>query len=78
MLECGAAMNSAFLLDSSERRARFNPCVTHALAILDDCQGDVSEARKLADLQLQCCADQEFSHWLEVYAVLVGERGGQS
>ena len=65
-------------IDSSESRTRLNPCVMHALSLIDNCGNNMLEARRLADFQLQCCPAQEFPHWLEVYAVLIGEIGGQA
>lgn len=64
--------------DRSNSRCTLNPSVMHAIAIIEDCCGNIPEARKLASLQLQCCTSKEFNHWVQVYAVLNGESGGKS
>ncbi|HZW05370.1 MAG TPA: hypothetical protein VFF58_00550 [Candidatus Nitrosotalea sp.] len=66
------------MCDASERRARLNPGVMHAIALLENCGDNVSTAQYLANFQLQCCAVNEFRHWLEVSSVLSGELGGRA
>jgi hypothetical protein len=55
-----------------------NPSVMHAAIIIDECEGDRSEALKLVRMQLRCCPRIELQHWKRVYAVLCGEVGGQA
>lgn len=66
------------MLSESEARYRLNPAVMHALAVLETFGNDVGQARESAYWQLHCCRPDEFPHWIHVWAVLNGERGGRA
>lgn len=72
-------MGHAFLMfDRSETRHRLNSSAMHALAVIEECHGNVAAAKELVNLQLQSCSDRDFTHWVQVLKVLSGESGGKS
>lgn len=47
-----------------------HPAACHALALLDDCDGDVEQARSLAHFALCQCPTE---HWRAVHSILSAE-----